>query len=77
MKGQGMIYSIVFSPDGKIVASAGQDKTVRLWEAATGKEMRKLQGHSEEVFSVAFSPDGKRLASGSGDTTVLVWKVAP
>jgi WD40 repeat protein len=65
-----------FSPDGKTVASGSYDKTVRLWDAATGEERQKLKGHDGSVRAVAFSPDGKTAASGSGDWTVRLWDAA-
>ncbi len=53
-----------------------RDKTVRLWEASTGREMKVLRGHERQVFAVAFSRDGRTLATGSGDGTARLWEVA-
>ena len=68
--------SVAFSPDGKRLASASRDGTVKVWDAATGQETLTLKGHTGRVRSVAFSPDGKRLASASDDRTVKVWDAA-
>jgi WD40 repeat protein len=62
-----------FSPDGRTLALAGADNTVRLWELATGKERHKFAGHPGAVAAVAFSPDGRRVASASGDGTTMIW----
>ena len=66
-------FAVAWSPDGKRLASAGGDHTVRLWNALTGHEIMKLQGHKDEVVAVVWSPDGKHLASASKDKTVKVW----
>src|SRR5207244_783346 len=62
-----------FSPDGKRLASASFDKSVKVWDAQTGQELFTLHGHTDYVYSVVFSPDGKRLASASFDKSVKVW----
>jgi len=64
---------VAFSPDGKLLASGSDDRTVKLWDAQNGQEVHTLRGHLHEIKSVAFSPDGKRLASGSYDKTVKLW----
>ena len=57
--------ALAYSPDGKVIASGSGDNTVRLWDAATGKELNTLSGHTAEVYALAYSPDGKVIASGS------------
>lgn len=70
------IYGVAFSPQGKRLASASRDETLKLWDAATGQMLLALEGHTDTVTSVAFSPDGQRLASASRDKTVRVWDAA-
>ncbi len=66
------INALSFSPDGRLLASASSDDTVRIW-SAEGECLRVLEGHSDGVHSVDFSPDGRLLASASSDNTVRIW----
>jgi WD40 repeat protein len=75
--GNCQIRSLAFSPNSKILASAGfQDKSIRLWDVNTGRQLRRLQGHQDGVFAVVFSTDGKSVFSGSNDETIRIWEVA-
>jgi WD40 repeat protein/serine/threonine protein kinase/tetratricopeptide (TPR) repeat protein len=74
-RGWGIISAVV-SPDGRLIASCGADSPIRIWDLATGTELKILRGHTEEVESLAFSPDGKQIVSGSIDKTVRIWDVA-
>jgi WD40 repeat protein len=68
---------VAYSLDGLRIATAGWDMTVRVWEAATGREILVLRGHTSRVWSVTFSPDGSRIASSAYETKkpgeVKVW----
>jgi WD40 repeat protein len=64
---------MAFSPDGWRIVSGSNDKTVRVWDAERGQELRCLRGHEYPVGSVAYSPDGRWIVSGSFDDTVRVW----
>jgi WD40 repeat protein len=66
---------VAFSPDGSTIATGSYDKLVKLWDAATGKELRTFKEHSDAVYSVAFLPGGTQLVSGAGDRTLKIWDV--
>lgn len=68
-------YDVAFSPDGRWVAVAAQDRTVRLFDAET-RATRVLRGHGDQVFALAFSPDARSLASGDWGGQILLWDIA-
>jgi len=69
------ITALAFSPDGKVLASASGDKTIKLWNLETGEEKLSLTAHKLAINALAFSPDGKVLASASGDKTIKLWNL--
>jgi len=71
----GSVENVVFSQDGKTLASASVDKTVRLWRSTDGFPLQTFKGHSRSVTHVSFSPDGIKLASSSSDGTTCLWNI--
>ncbi len=70
------VAAIAWSPDGCSLASGGLDKTIKIWDAASGRKLHTLTGHTDFVDKLAWSPDGRRLASGSWDKTIKIWDAA-
>jgi WD40 repeat protein len=70
-----LVWDIAFNPDGSILASAGGDKTIRVWDVASGEQLISLDGHQDAVTCLTFSPDGNILATGGLDGKLLLWGV--
>src|SRR6185295_5512930 len=70
------VFSVAFSKDGKRLASASFDHTIKLWDVSSGKVSRTLTGHRTKVLTLAWRSDGRTLASGSVDGVVQLWDTA-
>ncbi|NEU81208.1 ribosome assembly protein 4, partial [Nostoc sp. UIC10630] len=70
------VNSIAYSPNGKQLASASDDNTIKIWDVSSGQLLKSLTGHSDEVWSVAYSLNGQQLASASRDKTIKIWDVS-
>jgi hypothetical protein len=75
LKHEDTVNSLAFSPDGRLLATADEDKNIRLWDTGGGQKIQTLARHRDAVTAVAFSPDGHWLASGSVDKTIFIWDV--
>ncbi len=71
----GPVLSVAYSPDGKLIAAAGGDKLIRIWEVKTGRVLHRLEGSPEAILSIAFSPHGSILASAGRDQAIRTWRV--
>lgn len=70
---EGKVFCVAIGPDGRALASGGEDQTARLWDLSTAKESATLPGHNKSVFTLAWSSNGKALATGDFDGTVKLW----
>jgi WD40 repeat protein len=73
LKGHTAVRALAFAPDGKTLASGGEDLTLRVWEVPSGKVLAALPGHKETILTVGFSRDGALLASAGLDKTIRLW----
>lgn len=73
----GTVTSAAFSPDGSRVVTASEDGTARVWEAASGRELAVLRGHTDAVTFVKFDHDGSRVLTASEDATARIWDSVP
>jgi WD40 repeat protein len=72
----GKVTSVAFSHDGRQILTGSEDYTAKLWDTATGAELRTFRGHQSKINCIAFSPDGRRMVTGSWDKTVIIWDTA-
>lgn len=71
----GSVHTVAVSPNGRLMASAGEDKTIIVWDLGTGKKLKTMTGHTGFIYSVSFNLESTVLVSGSADGTVRVWDV--
>ena len=71
-----ILFDAELSPDGSILATAGYDRSIKIWETGSGKLLRTIEGHNGAVYDIAFSPEGAVLASAGGDASVKLWQVS-
>jgi WD40 repeat protein len=69
------VLAVAFSPDEKLLATAGSDRTIKLWDLLRGRELLTLQGHTDSVTGLAFSPDRKLMVSTGADKTIRLWEI--
>src|SRR4029079_7975815 len=70
------VWEVRFTPDGKRLASGSFDKSVRLWDATTGRQFKVRTGHTQAVVGLDFSPDGKLLVTGGDDAKIRYWRAS-
>jgi len=70
------VWAIAVAPDGSWLATGGEDRAVRIWDMATGRQQATLTGHDGQVWAIAVAPDGSWLATGGEDRTVRIWDMA-
>ncbi|UXX79972.1 caspase family protein [Reichenbachiella carrageenanivorans] len=70
------VRTVAYTPDGKFLATGSRDNSIKLWQIATGREIRTFLGHLSSVNAIAFDPTGQWMASGSSDESIIIWNVA-